>query len=343
MSCVDVAKSAGVSVTTVSRVVNNPDSVAPGTVALVKRAMAALNYTPPSPGQRRGPKLKSGRAAAREAGPVRVGLWCIGTPEPQVRAYFSSQLDTLHFALAEAGMELKLLFSTPGEVPPELLDGSLAGFIVQGLSPSAESLRKIAGRPHVWLMTRRGADYPGDYVEPDNAANGRLAANWLAAQGARRWVFLTIEPDYPAYAQRGAAFLARAKELKIPVAAITGTPQDGRHHLTMRPGDDEMDKLASRLLARSLAADGIYMPGDGMCGAFFRAIRGRGGNPSSFRVIMGNYNHHIYDSLHPQPAAIDVNSRAIIRYAVLQLADRIKNPDASAPPVGMKISPFLHK
>jgi DNA-binding LacI/PurR family transcriptional regulator len=104
-----------------------------------------------------------------------------------------------------------------------------------------------------------------------------------------------------------------------------------------------MDKLASKLLSRSPVAAGIYMPGDGMCGAFFRAIRRHGGKPSAFRVILGNYNHHVYDSLDPQPAAIDVNSRAIIRHAVLQLADRIKNPSASIPPVGMKISPFLHK
>lgn len=343
MSCVAVAKSAGVSITTVSRVLNNPGSVAPETVALVKRAMVELNYTPPAPGRRRGPKPRTEATPARAPEAVRIGLWCIGTPEPQVRAYFSSQLETLHFALEEAGMELKLLFSSPDEVPVELLNGSLSGFILQGLSPSEESLRKIAARPHVWLMTRRSEAYPGDYVEPDNAANGRLAADWLAAQGAKRWAFISTEPDYPAYAQRRAAFVARARELKIHVDLITGTPQDGSHHLTLRPGDAELDKLATRLFSLPAVPDGIYMPGDGMCGAFFRTMRRHGKHPANFRVILGNYNHQTYDNLEPQPAAIDVNSRAIVRYAVLQLADRIKNPAPQSRPVGMKISPFLHQ
>jgi len=42
----DVASAAGVSYQTVSRVLNAPDSVSPGTATRVRRAIASLGYVP---------------------------------------------------------------------------------------------------------------------------------------------------------------------------------------------------------------------------------------------------------------------------------------------------------
>ncbi|MDR0902670.1 MAG: LacI family transcriptional regulator, partial [Opitutaceae bacterium] len=321
MSSITVAKHAGVSVATVSRVLNAPGSVAPETVALVKRAMVELNYTPPAPERRRGPKLKSERAGQRKAESMRVGLWCVGTPESEIRTYFSSQLETLHFALVEAGMELKLLFSSPQEVPGELVNGTVSGVIMQGRLPSAKCLRELERYPNVWLMTRMSGDYPGDYIEPDNHANGVLAANWLAAQKARHWALFGTQLDYPVNTQRRLAFVGRGNELKVPVKIIADAPQAGARP-SSRSVDEEVEAMVDRLLSITPAIDGIYMTHDRICGAFYRALRQRKKAPERFRTIIGHYNRTIYESLDPQPAAIDVNLRAIIRYAVLQLSDR---------------------
>jgi DNA-binding LacI/PurR family transcriptional regulator len=340
MSSIVVAKHAGVSVATVSRVLNAPETVAAETVALVKRAMVKLNYTPPPPERKRGPKPQNTRLKQTKAGATRIGLWSIGTPESELRTYFSTQLETLHFALAEANMELKLLFSAPDKVPDDLANGGISGVIIQGREPTAKCLRELARHPNVWLMTRRSNDYPGDYVEPDNQANGRLAADWLASRKAKHWMFFSMHPDNPVHAQRRAAFLERAGELHIPARTITGFSEEKSVSFG-QPIDGVIEAMVDEMLARSPAIDGVYMPHDRICAAFFRALRQRRKAPERFHIILGHYNHLTYDCLHPRPAVIDVNMRAIIRHAVLQLSDRIKNPEPVRLPVGMKISPVL--
>src|SRR5437879_3909205 len=62
MSIVAVAKRAGVSVATVSRVLNNLDNVRAETVKQVRAAMRELGYKPPQ--VRRGPKRGSRRLIA---------------------------------------------------------------------------------------------------------------------------------------------------------------------------------------------------------------------------------------------------------------------------------------
>jgi DNA-binding LacI/PurR family transcriptional regulator len=327
-------------VATVSRALNAPETVAPETVALVKRAMVELNYTPPVPERKRGPKPKGERPRQRSREAMRIGLWSIGTPESEIRMHFSSQLETLHFALAEAGMELTLLFSSPAQVPKELVDGTVSGVIIQGQLPSPKCLRELARYPNIWLMTRRSGDYPGDYIEPDNHANGILAADWLASKKAAHWALLSTQPGYPVNMQRRDAFVERAKELKIPVKIIKGAPAAGAR-TAERSMHEEMEALVDELLSCAPAIDGVYMPHDRICGTFYRVLRQRKKAPEKYHTIIGHYNRTVYESIDPQPAAIDINTRAIIRYAVLQLADRINNPAPAFSPVGMKISPFL--
>ncbi len=339
MSLLEVAKAAGVSPSTVSRAINRPESLTTEKLVAVREAITAMNYTPPPPERRRGPKMGSSNGS-RKFPIMRVGLWCVGAAENQAQNYYSSQLELLHFAMAESKMELKLVFSPPDEVPSELSEGSVEGLILQGLQPDAEVLDQMAEFPHVWLMTRRDESWPGDYIEPDNYANGRLAADWLAGQGARRWVFLSTEPGYPAFAQRGEAFLRRAGELGIPVEVVGGNSTEGENHLASTPGDIEAEILAERFLDLRPEADGVYLPSDGVCGPFFRALRQQGGDPSGFKTILGHHNPQVYDSLDPQPAAIDINLRAIIRHTISQLADRIKNPKRMLP-VGVRVAPFL--
>ncbi len=338
MSLLEVARVAGVSPSTVSRAINRPESLSTEKLVAVRKAMTAVNYTPLPPGKRRGPKM--GASLARKAPATYVGLWCVGPAESQARNYYSSQLELLHFAVAESRMELKLVFSSADAVPPELLDGSVGGFILQGVQPTAKALSQIAEIPHVWLMTRRSESWPGDYVEPDNNANGRMAADWLASQKARRWAVVATEPGYPAYVRRREAFLHRAAELGIPVDEIMGDPGEGEDHLSLNPDAGEADALAKRFLGLRSKVDGVYMPGHGVCGPFFRALRQRGKDPAAFRTILGHYSPQVYNSLDPQPAAIDINLRAIVRHAVAQLADRIKNPQPSLP-AGLRIAPFL--
>ena len=53
--------------------------------------------------------------------------------------------------------------------------------IIQGMEPSPACLNKLGDLPNVWFMTRRSQTYAGDFVEPDNDANGRTHTTQHAA------------------------------------------------------------------------------------------------------------------------------------------------------------------
>ena len=49
--------------------------------------------------------------------------------------------------------------------------------------------------PHVWFMTRRSPWFAGDYVEPNNEENGRMAADYLVQKGHK----VAASPDAPRF------------------------------------------------------------------------------------------------------------------------------------------------
>jgi DNA-binding LacI/PurR family transcriptional regulator len=213
--------------------------------------------------------------------------------------------------------------------------------IIQGMEPSAECFRQIGDLPHVWFMTRRSETYSGDYVEPNNEENGRMAADYLKDRGHKSVAVITTDPDYSAIVRRNRAFLDRARELGLTVHPILGKSNPGVSYLEIAPLRSDFADLVTRMLECKPKATGIYMPVDTFCGAFFRALRAAGKNAGDdVEVILGNYNPLIYHNLDHSPAAIDVNLPLLIRKVVDHLLWRIDNRTVSGR-VGVTVSPRL--
>ena len=159
--------------------------------------------------------------------------------------------------------------------------------LLQGVQPSAIVLDALAGIPSVWVMTRKSLDYPGDYVEPDNEANGRMAADFLAERGHSRVAYMTIAPEYPAFARREAAFNIRAAEHGCTVARLTATPFNPHAHVLGRPSDQVGEELAAQLLACDPLPGGIYMPNMVSTGVLYRGLRRVKVDPARFDWIVG--------------------------------------------------------
>ncbi len=134
--------------------------------------------------------------------------------------------------------------------------------------------------PHVWLMTRRDESWPGDYIEPDNYANGRLAADWLAEQGARRWVFLSTEPGLSRLCPaRGSVFAPGWRTLTFRSKLSGEIPWKERIIWPLRRVTSKRIFWPSGFLIYVREADGVYLPSDGVCGPFFRALTSARGDP----------------------------------------------------------------
>ena len=335
MLIADIAQRAKVSPATVSRVINQPHLVAPDRLARVQAVMTAVSYVPTPLHRRRGPK-------SRLAAPKKIAVWFVGAKKTSSLNWFQDQLLQVQPSNERQRIELSVLFTdTPDDLPRALAERQVDGVIIQGMEPSAASMQKLAGLPHVWFMTRRTASFPGDYVEPDNELNGRLAAEFLHSRGHKTLAAISTDPAYSAVAWRVKSFGERAKELGLTVHNILGKARPGVSYLEIAPLHEESDWLVRRMMQTSPRPTGLYMPVDHFCGSLFRSMRQAGlKSERDFEAVLGNYNPVIYHNLDHLPAALNINLPTLVRKVVDHLVWRIENPTAIGR-IGVTIAPTL--
>ncbi|MDB6167246.1 MAG: hypothetical protein JWM88_110 [Verrucomicrobia bacterium] len=335
MLIADIAHRAKVSPATVSRVINQPHLVAPDRLARVQAVMTAVNYTPTPLHRRRGPK-------SRLAAPKKIAVWFVGAKKTSSTNWFQDHLLQIQPANERQRIELSVLFSdTPDDLPRMLAERQVDGVVIQGMEPSPACLQKLGEMPHVWFMTRRTSTFAGDYVEPDNDLNGRLAVDYLHSKGHKTLAVISTDPGYSAVAWRVKAFGERAKELGLTVHNILGKTRPGTSFLEITPLHEESDTLVRRLMQSTPRPTGLYMPVDHFCGSLFRALRQAGlKSERDFEAVLGNYNPVIYHNLDHLPAALDINLPTLVRKVVDHLVWRVENPQAIGR-IGITVAPTL--
>jgi len=172
----DVAHQAGVSTTTVSRVLSTPDAVRPALRQRVEAAIAALAYRP--------------NLAARRLRQQRASL--IGLIVSDIRSPFFTDIGR---AVEDVAYRhgLRLILCNTDEDPAKeqsylqlMADEQASGVII---SPTLEGLRRYrAGQwPFPLVMVDRAeADTPADRVLLDNTQAARKLTEHLLAAGYRR-------------------------------------------------------------------------------------------------------------------------------------------------------------
>ncbi len=173
----EVADRAGVSLKTVSNVVNNFASIRPSTRARVQQALTELGYRP--------------NLAARSLARGRTGLIAVMLPDLELSFY--GRLGSTLIAEAQRGGLVAVFYpsggTTPGEVDTlELLrHGLVDGLIATSLGMSDTDLRaRIGPLPTVMLGERWGPDQVFDHVRVDLEEAGRLAVRHLLELGRSR-------------------------------------------------------------------------------------------------------------------------------------------------------------
>lgn len=171
----DVAERAGVSVKTVSNVVNGYQHVRPATRARVEQAIVELNYRP--------------NLSARNLRKGRTGVIALAVPELDI-PYFAELARHVVVAAAEQGWTV-LIDQTGGSREQERVAASgigdhlIDGLIFSPLALTAEDLTGLDGTPTV-LLGERVDHGPADHVMIDNVAAAREITAHLAGLGRRR-------------------------------------------------------------------------------------------------------------------------------------------------------------
>ncbi|MDO5671254.1 MAG: LacI family DNA-binding transcriptional regulator [Actinomycetaceae bacterium] len=176
---VDVARSAGVSTATVSRVLNN-QGVRPETVQRVEKAMKELGYIP--------------NRTARSLRTRRSELIALVVPDIE-NPFFTALARGVEDIAQQAGYSVVLCNSDDDEAKESrylrvAASESMAGVILApaGQTPDVEALK--ASGSHLVVVDRH-VDLPVDQVVFDNVLLGKSGTDWLLEQGCKRIACVT--------------------------------------------------------------------------------------------------------------------------------------------------------
>jgi DNA-binding LacI/PurR family transcriptional regulator len=285
VSLKDIARRAGVSVATVSNVVNGYRPVGDATRQLVLQAIDELGYSP--------------NVTARHLRRGRSGIIALAIPE-LTNPYFAELAEATIRAAGELGYTV-LLDHTEGDRDKEFaISQGLRAQVIDGLilSPTsldrADVLARTNATPMV-LIGERVYDVPYDHVAIDNVAASEAATRHLLELGRRRIGFVGAQADVsrqPAQLRvLGYQHALQAAGLPYDPALVVITKQFGR-----RDGADGLRRLRelaeppdavfayNDLIAigvlRAAADLGLAVPDDLAVAGFDDIEEGRYSNPA---------------------------------------------------------------
>ncbi len=325
MSISEVAKLAGVSHATVSRVINDRPGVSHDLTRKVRDAMKRLNYTPPA--KRRGPKPKS-RTGVKTGN---IALLFVGTdPALVVAPITAGVLHAAEDVLAERGFNMIVgRLSDSGRLPPTVAHGQVDGLLMHGYPPSPKMAETLKLYPTVWMLSqRRKRGYWGDRVAPDNQAIGRVAAEYLIDRGHRHIACLHCNTTHIGFEVRAQSFVEWANDAGISSATVLSDPDSDKMSQEQQDSQEYIDMLIGRLIDLSPRPTGLFVPRDPLAIKVYRSLRDRGVEPGRDIAVISCDNNVILAGLNPKPATIDVRPEVIGARAVDQLIWRMENPHA---------------
>lgn len=334
---VDVARAAGVSQATVSRVINNPQEVSEDLVRQVHEAMSKLNYRPPTRHQRKA----QARVKKRHAGLVALlqfDDYHLAHADVLVRA-----LHGIEEALAEYGIGFVLARAThPEELPSCFGNGQIMGVLLDGVEPNRAIMEQIRAIPHIWLSSYR--DEQGDHALVGNAAISRMAARYLAKRGHRHVGFVSCCGSFPVVQARAEAFRFAAAGMQLEAELFVDERMpDARNnsYLPLEKLEALLEAQVERMLAARPRITGLFVPHDLMTARMYRILQRRGVVAGrDVEIISCGNQMSALAGLYPCPATIDVGSEIIGRHAVEQLLRHIEHPGETSR-VRLVVEPVL--
>jgi LacI family transcriptional regulator len=303
----DVARVAGVSAKTVSRVFNEDPHVTEETRERVRWAMQKLNYVPNL-------LARSFRAGADPA----VGLAVPDIDDP----FFAEITSSIEIDLVRRGMAV--VVSSLGQAAERersaleaLLRRQISGLIVACASADQAYLAPWQNRTPMVFVDRPPKGLSGVYVIEDDLAGAREAVTHLASHGHQRVAFLGISTPITTVLRRLKGYRSAVAELGL----------DGRPDLICMPSGsaDECAAELVKLLEAPNAPTAVFSATTLCTMALVQALQ-RGGRTDIAVVGFGDFP--MAGALTPPVTVLDQDPARLGRIAVERLVQCIENPQA---------------
>ncbi|WP_127473699.1 LacI family DNA-binding transcriptional regulator [Microbacterium sulfonylureivorans] len=280
----EVAAAAGVSRSTVSRVVNGSTAVSPEALESVTRAIADLNYVP--------------NRAARSLASRQTHAIALVVPEDTTRffgdPFFAAIVSGINARLSRSDYVLNLFIANddPGDKTTSYVrSGAVDGAIIVSHHTSDTFIDRIAnavpvvygGRP----VRERERDY---YVDVDNVRGGHDATTYLIERGHRRIATITGPLTMPAGVDRLQGYRDALRAWELPEGAIV----DG--NFTADGGAEAMRSI----LESGDRPDAVFVASDLMARGALSALAGAGLRVPEDVAIMGFDDSPVATSVTPQ-------------------------------------------
>ncbi|MGW4705871.1 LacI family DNA-binding transcriptional regulator [Streptomyces sp. NPDC004285] len=284
----DVAREAGVSRATVSRVVNGVRNVAPDIQRSVRETIARIGYTP---------NQAARSLVTRRTGTVALVLSATGrsfTARVFSDPFFGRVVDGVLPILRRRAIQPVLLVAESERARTQLVEylgqGGADGALVVPLDENdpLPAMLTAAGLPTVLFGRPRDGEGCG-FVDLDNAAGARLAAEHLWATGRRAPATIAAPVTAPTAADRLDGFreaLAARGVTSVPVVRGRFTVDSGRRAMARllrdHPGTDAVF-AANDLMAQGACAylreQGVAVPGTVAVVGFDDSVAARKARP----------------------------------------------------------------
>ena len=309
----DVAARAGVSIKTVSNVVNGYVHVAPDTRARVQAAIEALGYVP--------------NVAARQLRGGRSGVIALALPELQ-SPYFA-EIAGLIVQAAELRSWTVLIDQTDGHAERErnLVAGlrrhAIDGLIFSPLALAGEDLAQRTDIPMV-LLGERIWHGPADHVAIDNTAAAVDAARHLCVLGRRRIAAIGTQDRASAVTaqQRLAGYRVALAEAGLAADPALEAPVENFHRA------DGAAAMA-RLLDRGEPPDAVFCFNDLLALGAMRTLLERGVAVPGEVAVIGFDDIEDGRFSTPTLSTIAPDTARIAQLAVDLLAERLGDGSAA--------------
>jgi LacI family transcriptional regulator len=304
----EVARSAGVSVSTVSHVVNGTRYVSPDTTKLVNDAIAKIGYLPNT-------VARSLKLASTSC----VGLAISALSNP----YFSDIICAVEAECARLGL---MVFLSDTQDDPEkemeviraLHQRRVDGIIFAPCADAGRALDYLAQRNLPCVLIDRMADPRFDQIGIDNAKAMQALVDHIVAQGHRNIGFVAGQPGFATTVERIAAFRAALKAHGIkapPDSVVTGNATTG-----------DATETAHRLLSLARPPSVIVTGNNLATIGVMRAVRERGLAIPADLSLVGIDDFEWADLFEPRLTLVEQPCREIGRQAAALLVERITTP-----------------
>jgi len=313
----DVAKRAGVAISTVSAVLNRSAPVSEETIARVEEAVAAIGYTPHGGAQ----SLRSGRSRL-------IGLVVPNVANP----HFAAVAREVENVCLSAGYTT-VVYSTGQDAEREsqvlkmMRVQRVAGLIVIPTRSDAEHGAALINQIHVptVLLDMYVDGLPYDVIKTDNVEAGRLATEYLLSLGHRDIGLIVGIPGLATSDDRHAGYLKAFSDRGLtpdPTLALPGDFDQQRAH-----------DAALKLLDRKVPPTAIVTISNMMTVGLLFALRERGLTPPGDVSIVGIDDLEFAKLLDPQPTTVETPILLMARKSIELLLEQIAH---ETPPSGRR-------